>query len=556
MHPLRLSLLLLPAVTTLAFGRLPESLLKMLEMLSREPRSLGGLAQFVVNDSRTTAMSPVDVSGKRAGIPPQPLPFWAKRSKEANDDSDFQAPPFWAKRGNDEAQDTVNDSLTGSQKRSESIEQSPPRGRPPMWAKRSPHSVMSSKPPVKRDASLISVTNDVTSIIDDVTDDEFGVPLTPDDFQAAVRLEADALLSAPDAGDPTQLAGLYEGDIAGVSEEGKDLETAGGDSGGRVRNAVRNRHQLWPGGEIPYTIASTFSDQERAVIAAAAQQLSQRSCLRLVPRSGQRDYVHIKKGRGCSSDVGRFGGRQELSLGNGCVYRGVVAHELLHAAGFWHEQSRADRDNHVIIHRENIRAGMAYNFDKKPWSQTLDLGEPYDVGSVLHYGPTAFAADPSRPTITALVPSSRMGQRDGPSDLDIAKLNRLYGCDEVPTEAPVTGAPECRDTDGSCQFWAENGECQKNPNWMGINCALSCGTCGDCEDRSGSCAGWAADNQCTANWSYMSVFCRRACGLCGDGAIAGCGDTASQCSEWAKAGECAANPDYMAVHCRKACGVC
>ncbi len=102
------------------------------------------------------------------------------------------------------------------------------------------------------------------------------------------------------------------------------------------RNAIRFESQKWPGGEVPYVIDWQFGEGERAVIGRAFDIYLQQTCVRFVPRTnGQRNYVHLVKGSGCSSAVGMVGGRQEVSLGEGCVYTGIILHELMHALGEW-----------------------------------------------------------------------------------------------------------------------------------------------------------------------------------------------------------------------------
>ena len=88
----------------------------------------------------------------------------------------------------------------------------------------------------------------------------------------------------------------------------------------------------------------------------------------------------------CLSYVGCIGGSQEIVLGNYCLYsRGSISHEICHALGLWHEQSRPDRDDYISVSYENILPTDWHNF-MKLYSWVIDSqGVPYDYGSIMQY---------------------------------------------------------------------------------------------------------------------------------------------------------------------------
>ncbi|MBS2020177.1 MAG: M12 family metallopeptidase [Deltaproteobacteria bacterium] len=207
-----------------------------------------------------------------------------------------------------------------------------------------------------------------------------------------------------------------------------------------VRSAVamRDRSHLWPGSQIPYEIAPGTSATLTRFIQGAALHVSTTS-LKLRPRAAtDNDYVVFRdNGTGCSSYLGRVGGRQEINVTEGCGQGGVV-HEILHAAGFYHEQSRGDRDEYVTIAFNEISPGHEDNFEKRD-SRGVEIG-PYDFASIMHYSSRAFSRS-GRPTIIPKVPGVTIGQREALSNLDRAAIEELYASTQPPPPSPAPPSP-------------------------------------------------------------------------------------------------------------------
>ena len=74
----------------------------------------------------------------------------------------------------------------------------------------------------------------------------------------------------------------------------------------------------------------------------------------------------------------------------------------------------------------------------------------------------------------------------------------------------------CEDRQSDCRFWAFEGECQRNWEWMSVHCPLSCGICigGHCADTDASCAVWANNSECSNNSRFMIDRCPASCDVC------------------------------------------
>lgn len=157
-------------------------------------------------------------------------------------------------------------------------------------------------------------------------------------------------------------------------------------------------------------------------------------CIKFVKRTTQVDYLEVVKGTGCSSYVGKVGGKQQVTLltanglaGSTCMFKGIIMHELNHALGFHHMQSATDRDNFVTVNFENIRDGAATNFAKYANTYISYFGTSFDIGSVMMYPRTAFSKN-GLDTITTknLADRDLIGQRVKMSVGDIQRLNKMY----------------------------------------------------------------------------------------------------------------------------------
>uniref|UniRef100_A0A914CXD6 Metalloendopeptidase n=1 Tax=Acrobeloides nanus TaxID=290746 RepID=A0A914CXD6_9BILA len=453
--------------------------------------------------------------------------------------------------------------------------------------------------------------------------------LLPQDFDLAQKLPVKR--PTPAELDAIQNNRLFEGDILGIPldeelqyrQRLKDSPLDDSDEIFRKPyhsslNLVTYPDKLWTDGRVPYMLEEGMTNAQRAAIAQALDEYKEKTCIRFVPRQdSDYDYIYIKRNVafGCSSYVGRAGGNQTVSLEIGkCFTKGIIAHELMHSLGFFHEHSRTDRDDFVIIDEENIRPGMLRNFEKYPKKIIDPLDMPYDYESVMHYHKLAFSKN-GKPTIVPRDSNAEIGQRYRLSKIDADKVNKLYKCkspspettappepgEETTTTPKQTKNKTTKTTTTTSTTKAPTSTTTRRPTsgrWITgdrwkikftttttkkpkFTLALKTTTVSTttvetttkkkklekCENLNAHCEMWEQLGHCQHSAKYMNHYCRKSCGLCStepNGEVIEkpketkkqCVDKNLFCGYWARIGECRSESKFMKIFCRKSCGKC
>lgn len=220
---------------------------------------------------------------------------------------------------------------------------------------------------------------------------------------------------------------VYQGDILIHKEMASNQEVKLVYEKGETpvaNKSVGRTSARWPNNTVYYAVDSNLDNKTR--VYDAIKHWESNTNIEFVERSSESNYVYFVSGSGCSSYIGMIGGKQNITLSSSCS-TGNTIHEIGHAIGLWHEQSRVDRQDYITINYDNIQSGREHNF--QTYAQQGFDGNEYtnalDFGSIMMYGSYSFSSN-GQPTIVKKDGSTFNIQRSGLSSGDKTGINNMY----------------------------------------------------------------------------------------------------------------------------------
>lgn len=182
-------------------------------------------------------------------------------------------------------------------------------------------------------------------------------------------------------------------------------------------NRIKDRSNIWKNGRVPYDCHPSL----KPLVEQAIVIWHDATPIRFTPYDNETAHVLFMPGDMNESEVGCMKRQQSVMLRNDATLA-VVLHEIGHVVGLWHEHSRTDRGEHVLVNVENIQGHDDSQFNQTS-KDAMDFG-PYDIESIMHYDSFAFSGNGS-PTIVrkdgGLIP-----QNERLSPGDIATIRSMY----------------------------------------------------------------------------------------------------------------------------------